>query len=311
MLHGFSFCFASSRLMTGWLRRAHRGSKDHLEAGRGPGNVVAMPPKDVSDDGPEWLRSSGVRVDEHRRRTFARRLQLECCTQPPPTPAELETRAKNLKRAGPGVLYQPASEPTAASSSSAAPPRFGPEPLENRNFRMLEAAPASFSPSRYVFYVHGRPCVVLAGKIHVCAAIPGSRAHRRCESRIFPVRAMYDKSTSLPRDPWPTVFKNHRPPPGSCGIVCCGFLPMCSESMAAYDKNPSPPPGLCCIVVVGFRPGHCHFARAERPERLRRPSCYGAGACCAAAAAGPQPRCRAYLQSAKCRLARLEGPLWK
>ena len=141
-----------------------------------------MPPKDLSDDGPDWLRGSGVRVDEFRRLAAEQRAIRSIHTAPKAMPVP-ENRSRNLKRAGQGLDFWTSSEPTAAAVSKASGSAKKKDGCENLVLRMETAGAASFSPGRHVFYVHGRPCMVPVDRNHESVTFAGSPSYRRPESK--------------------------------------------------------------------------------------------------------------------------------
>jgi len=110
---------------------------------------VAQP----KQNGPEWLRNAGARVDE-----FARQAALAALPPPPAAPAgsvadEREAiRRRLLAHAGDGLKYQA----VAAKSS--------PADLAHLTLAARHATAASFSPQRHACWVLGRPCVALSKK---------------------------------------------------------------------------------------------------------------------------------------------------
>ena len=99
---------------------------------------------------PAWLRNSGARADE-----FARQARLQALPPAPPPPADAVGdvgRRRLLAETGVGLNYQA----VAAKSS--------PSALAAQTLAFTHAVPASFSPQSHVFFVLGRPCVVLSGK---------------------------------------------------------------------------------------------------------------------------------------------------
>ena len=94
----------------------------------------------------EWLRNTGVRVDE-----FARRVRLKELPELPLFPEDSEGdvhRRRLLTVAGTGLNY----EAVAAKSSQS--------DLAAQSLAYRNAVASSFCPQRHVFYVLGRPCLV-------------------------------------------------------------------------------------------------------------------------------------------------------
>ena len=104
------------------------------------------PPVPKATD-PQWLRNAGVRADEFARQARAKALPP---APPPPDGCMGDTgRRRLVADAGAGLQY----EAVAAKSS--------PSALAAQTLAFTHAVPASFSPQRHVFFVLGRPCVVL------------------------------------------------------------------------------------------------------------------------------------------------------
>ena len=111
------------------------------------GAMAADRPPTPKAGGPAWLRNTGVRVDE-----FARQARLSTLPAPPGDPAEGTgdvSRRRLLEEAGSGLKYK-ATAKTAPHSAAA-----------GHTLALTHSVAASFSPQRHVFYVLGRPCVVL------------------------------------------------------------------------------------------------------------------------------------------------------
>ena len=115
-----------------------------------PSHLLAPQPK---QNGPEWLRNAGARVDE-----FARQAALAPLPPPPAAPAGSVaaegdvTRRRILAQAGDGLNYQ-------AVAAKSSPPDLAHHTLAARH-----ATAASFSPQRHAAFVLGRPCVALRKK---------------------------------------------------------------------------------------------------------------------------------------------------
>ena len=96
---------------------------------------------------PPWLRNAGVRADE-----FAAQARAKNLPAPPPAPTESVadvSRRRLLTEAGTGLNYAAVQEKSA------------PSVLAAQTLAYTHSVAASFMPQRHVFFVLGRPCVVL------------------------------------------------------------------------------------------------------------------------------------------------------
>ena len=116
---------------------------------------------------PQWLQNAGVRADE-----FARQARVSALPPAPPPPDAYmgdTTRRRLVGEAGAGLNYQ------------AVKAKSSPAELAHQTLAFTHARPASFAPQQHVFFVLGRPCVVLREKTMLpCAWLTlHTRAHRR------------------------------------------------------------------------------------------------------------------------------------
>ncbi len=105
----------------------------------------APPPKATS---PPWLQHAGARQDEFR---FRARFGDASLQPPPPGPdGQDQLRRERVAAAKHGLNYDQVKAKSSAKAFQA----------QSAAFNHMVAA--SFAPERHIFYVLGRPCVVLS-----------------------------------------------------------------------------------------------------------------------------------------------------
>lgn len=117
---------------------------------------MSQVPKSTS---PAWLQTAAARVDHYQRLAA---FDVRGVDAPPmPDDPEEQQRRQQVADAGVGLSYSAAAADTQPSD-------------DFQRAAFSKAAPLSFAPERHVFYVLGRPCVVLMCVQRVQLAIDAS-----------------------------------------------------------------------------------------------------------------------------------------